>query len=91
VVDRDPAGRGAAGGGWCLCSPGQGGQWEPRDGPGGWPASSPVFEAPAGRVGSRALGLVCGLVAGNGTLLAGAPGAPGLDRADVVQPVLWGG
>ena len=64
--------------------PGQGGQWAGmgRD----LAAASPVFAARLAECG-RALAPHVGWDLGQ--VLAGAPGAPGLDRADVVQPALW--
>src|ERR1035441_9024589 len=65
--------------GWCSCSRGRG-----ASGPGwagSWPR--PVRCSRAGR--ARAPYVDWDLA----DVLAGAPGAPGLDRADVVQPVLW--
>ena len=64
--------------------PGQGGQWAGmgRD----LAASSPVFAARLAEC-SRALASYVDWSLDD--VLAGAPGAPGLDRADVVQPVLW--
>src|SRR5580704_3909542 len=49
-------------------------------------ASSPVFAARLAEC-SRALASYVDWSLDD--VLAGAPGAPGLDRADVVQPVLW--
>jgi acyl transferase domain-containing protein len=64
--------------------PGQGGQW---------PAmatelarSSPVFAKSLTECGEALAPYVPWSLA---DVLAGAPGAPGLDRVDVVQPVLW--
>ena len=64
--------------------PGQGGQWAGmgRDLAG----SSPVFAARLAECG-RALARYVDWDLGQ--VLAGADGAPSLDRADVVQPVLW--
>jgi acyl transferase domain-containing protein/NADPH:quinone reductase-like Zn-dependent oxidoreductase/acyl carrier protein len=64
--------------------PGQGGQWAGmgRD----LAACCPVF---AQRLADCSLALSQYVDWDLGEVLAGAPGAPGLDRADVIQPVLW--
>ena len=64
--------------------PGQGGQWAGmgRD----LAAASPVF---AGRLAECGRALAPYVDWDLGQVLAGADGAPGLDRADVVQPALW--
>ena len=80
--------RGVAGGGErgvVFVFPGQGAQWvgmavELLD-------SSPVFGEWLGRCGELLGGLVDWSLEG---VLRGGVGEPGLDRLDVVQPVLWG-
>ena len=64
--------------------PGQGGQWAGmgRD----LAAASPVFAA---RLAECGRALAPHVDWDLGQVLAGADGAPGLDRADVVQPALW--
>ena len=64
--------------------PGQGGQWAGmgRD----LAAASPVF---AGRLAECGRALAPYVDWDLGQVLAGADGAPGLDRVDVVQPALW--
>ena len=74
----------AAGGRVVFVFPGQGGQWA---GMGRELAvSSPVFAARLAECG-RALARHVDWDLND--VLAGVPGAPGLDRVDVVQPVLW--
>ena len=63
--------------------PGQGGQWA---GMGRELAVSPVFAA---RLAECGRALAPHVDWDLGEVLAGADGAPGLDRVDVVQPVLW--
>ena len=67
-----------------LVFPGQGGQWAGmgRD----LVASCPVFAARLAECGAALAPYVDWDLAG---VLAGADGAPGLDRVDVVQPALW--
>ena len=79
--------RGVAGGerGVVFVFPGQGAQWvgmavELLD-------SSPVFAEWIGRCGEALGGLVGWSLEG---VLRGGVGEPGLERLDVVQPVLWG-
>jgi acyl transferase domain-containing protein len=64
--------------------PGQGGQWAGmgRD----LAAASPVFAAKLAECGQALARYADWSLA---DVLAGADGAPGLDRVDVVQPVLW--
>jgi acyl transferase domain-containing protein/NADPH:quinone reductase-like Zn-dependent oxidoreductase/acyl carrier protein len=64
--------------------PGQGGQWAGMGRE--LAAASPVFAARLAECG-RALAPYVDWPLDD--VLAGAPGAPGLERADVVQPVLW--
>ena len=64
--------------------PGQGGQWAGMGRE--LAAASPVFAARLAECG-RALAPHVDWSLED--VLAGTPGAPGLDRADVVQPVLW--
>ena len=64
--------------------PGQGGQWAGMGRE--LAASSPVFAARLAECGRALAPHVDWDLDG---VLAGAPGAPGLDRADVVQPALW--
>ena len=78
--------RGVAGGerGVVFVFPGQGAQWvgmavELLD-------SSPVFAEQIGRCGEALAGLVGWSLEG---VLRGGVGEPGLERLDVVQPVLW--
>ncbi|TDV49775.1 polyketide synthase 12 [Actinophytocola oryzae] len=74
VADTDPV----------FVFPGQGSQW-----PGmavDLLGSSPVFAA---RLGECAEALRPHVAWSLPEVLRGAPGAPGLDRVDVVQPVLW--
>ena len=78
------AGGGGAGGGVVFVFPGQGSQWvgmavELLD-------CSPVFRERLGECGEALSGFVDWSVEG---VLRGVGGAPGLDRVDVVQPVLW--
>ena len=74
----------AGGGRVVFVFPGQGGQWAGmgRD----LAAASPVF---AGRLAECGRALAPYVDWDLGQVLAGADGAPGLDRADVVQPALW--
>ena len=64
--------------------PGQGGQWAGMGRE--LAAASPVFAA---RLAECGRALAPHVDWDLGQVLAGAPGAPGLDRADVVQPALW--
>ena len=81
VTGAVPAG---GGGRVVFVFPGQGGQWAGmgRD----LAAASPVF---AGRLAECGRALAPYVDWDLGQVLAGADGAPGLDRADVVQPALW--
>ena len=74
----------AAAGQTVFVFPGQGGQWAGMGRE--LAAASPVFAARLAECG-RALAPYVGWVLEE--VLAGADGAPGLDRADVVQPALW--
>ena len=73
-----------AGGGVVFLFPGQGSQW--RGMAVGLLDSSPVFAGCWGSVGRRWRRLWIGRLE---DVLRGVGGAPGLDRVDVVQPVLW--
>ena len=64
--------------------PGQGGQWAGMGRE--LAASSPVFAA---KLAECAQALAPHIDWSLDDVLAGAPGAPALDRADVVQPALW--
>ncbi len=81
VVTGEAAG---GGGGVVFVFPGQGGQWAGmgRD----LAAASPAFAA---RLAECGRALAPHVDWDLGQVLAGADGAPGLDRADVVQPALW--
>ena len=81
VTGAVPAG---GGGRVVFVFPGQGGQWAGmgRD----LAAASPVF---AGRLAECGRALAPYVDWDLGQVLAGADGAPGLDRVDVVQPALW--
>ena len=74
----------AGGGGVVFVFPGQGGQWAGMGRE--LAADSPVFSARLAEC-SRALAPYVGW--GLEQVLAGVPGAPGLETADVLQPVLW--
>ncbi len=84
VEDAAAAGGGLAGGGVVFVFPGQGSQWE------GMAVElldcSPVFAGLMGECGEALAPYVGWSLEG---VLRGVEGAPGFDRVDVVQPVLW--
>ena len=69
---------------WCSCSRGRGASG--RGWARSWPRCCPAFAARLAECG-RALAPYVDWDLGQ--VLAGAAGAPGLERADVVQPALW--
>ncbi len=84
-VVRGVVGGGVAGGGVVFVFPGQGSQWVGMAV--GLLDASPVFGEWVGRCGEALGGLVGWSLV---DVLRGVGGAPGLDRIEVVQPVLWG-